>query len=539
MASSVLKASSGDFWFDTECEEAQSAKDIAQSKLHRKTRASEELFEKEEEQFEKFKENKKTNYEWIQFSTETFKDQPVLPSESSFPPNISEVRRAIQDLENTNCGKGEIDNISSELIKFGSEKLHEHIFEILEKILESKKVLTEEEIEEDSKNILDQIISSVLCNKLSSFESNSSKRLFTLIQTIEKATVFQVDIHFLLINFEQHFESLDEENFGKIMESLGISKGLYKLCWLFRNCNKLSSNICSLLVDNVINTCRESDGLRLGSILMENTVQVFRNANRIVVMGRKKEDIENILLQLERASNKGLEINFKESKYMLYSKGKITNADSKKIEIRNRSFQIAKELHILGIIVDSSNNISDEVIRAITIGLSRYREVFKFLDSTHIEKDWKIQLYHHLIRPEVLHGSASWLLTEADCENLSNFETAILRDIYGPKSRETLHEIYEYKTIVDVIKIERLIMLGNIKRMAFHEPASKCVFSDKVEGGRQKRGRPKINWMKAAEKDLRTLKILGTWKDKASGENEWNKFIENSFGLNKKIISNV
>ena len=82
----------------------------------------------------------------------------------------------------------------------------------------------------------------------------------------------------------------------------------------------------------------------------------------------------------------------------------------------------------------------------------------KIFQSKLIAKKTKIKLYKALIRPVVVYGSESWVLTENTKQKLLVFERRILRGIFGPtqkadgewrlKTNEELENAIRYENIV-------------------------------------------------------------------------------------------
>jgi hypothetical protein len=116
-----------------------------------------------------------------------------------------------------------------------------------------------------------------------------------------------------------------------------------------------------------------------------------------------------------------------------------------------------------------------------------------------LNKGTKCKIYKTLIRPVVLYGSESWILTKADEEKLRTCERRVLRRIYGPtcengmwriKYSDELNGLYKDLDIVRVIKVATLRWLGHLVRMEKNSPCQKITFSQ-PQGSRRK-GKPKL-----------------------------------------------
>ena len=82
----------------------------------------------------------------------------------------------------------------------------------------------------------------------------------------------------------------------------------------------------------------------------------------------------------------------------------------------------------------------------------------KVFQSKLIAKKTKIKLYKALIRPVIVYGSESWVLTENIKQKLLVFERKILRRIFGPTQKADGE--WRLKTNEE---LENAIRYGNIK----------------------------------------------------------------------------
>jgi len=108
-------------------------------------------------------------------------------------------------------------------------------------------------------------------------------------------------------------------------------------------------------------------------------------------------------------------------------------------------------------------------------------------------------IYKTLIKPVLLYGAETWVLSKADELRLGAFERKILSRIYGPicggairRSRynEELYRLYDETDLVTAIKITRLRWAGHIVRKQDNLPCKKITL-DKPEG-RKRVGRPNL-----------------------------------------------
>jgi hypothetical protein len=93
------------------------------------------------------------------------------------------------------------------------------------------------------------------------------------------------------------------------------------------------------------------------------------------------------------------------------------------------------------------------------------------LKDKNINRKHKVIIYKILIKPVLMYGAETWVLSKADELRLGVFERKILRRIYGPICEETtwrsiyneeLDHLYDEADLVTKVKIARLRRAGHI-----------------------------------------------------------------------------
>jgi len=77
----------------------------------------------------------------------------------------------------------------------------------------------------------------------------------------------------------------------------------------------------------------------------------------------------------------------------------------------------------------------------IMMGNKAYYGNRQLVNSCHISRNSKLQIYRTLVRPVVSYGSESWTLTMEEERALAVSERKILRKIYGPVKENKLWRI--------------------------------------------------------------------------------------------------
>ena len=96
-------------------------------------------------------------------------------------------------------------------------------------------------------------------------------------------------------------------------------------------------------------------------------------------------------------------------------------------------------------------------------------------------------MYKTLIKPVLMFGVETWVLSKADVLHLGVFERKILRRIYGRicegaiwrlRYNEELYRLYDETDLVTTFRITRLRWAGHIVRIQDNLPCKKITTSD-------------------------------------------------------------
>ena len=527
------------------------------------------------------------NSEAVETSMAALTKPPVYDDLEITAPTISEVQKAVQRLKN-NKSAG-TDDIPAELFKSGGEKLIDHIHQIISKIWTDEtwieqwncswinpihkkgdKLLCSNYRGISILNVAYKIFASILCERLKPYLNDiignyqcgfrpgksTTDQIFTLRRLLEKTLEFQIDTHHLFIDFKQAYNSIDRNSLFTSMRSFGIPSKLNRLCWLtlantvsevrignetseqfttmqgFRQGDALSCDFFNICLEKII---RDSKTHREKGCIYNKSTQILGYADDIDIIGRRKNDVAESFLEIEKAAgHMGLKINASKTKYMLASRNESSlQSIGQNVTIGSYDFEVVKEFVYLGSSVNSSNKTSDEIIRRIVLGSRCMYGLNYLLRSKHLTRRTKIQIYTTLILPIIMYGSETWELTQTDCDRLLIFERRILRIIYGPtcineewriRYNDELYDLYAEETIVQKIKAHRLKWFGHVYRMDDEAPPKKCLFTNPV--GNRGKGRPRLRWFDAVEKDLTKLRVKSTWRRRATDREDWRNLVQ-------------
>jgi hypothetical protein len=86
----------------------------------------------------------------------------------------------------------------------------------------------------------------------------------------------------------------------------------------------------------------------------------------------------------------------------------------------------------LGTLITIDNNTSAEINNRITLANRSYFRLVNILKAKSINRKYNVIIYKKLIKPVLMYGVETWVLSKADELCLGVFERKILRRIYGP-----------------------------------------------------------------------------------------------------------
>ncbi|XP_049315624.1 uncharacterized protein LOC125779109 [Bactrocera dorsalis] len=228
-------------------------------------------------------------------------------------------------------------------------------------------------------------------------------------------------------------------------------------------------------------------------------------------------------------------LNEDKTKYLLSSNKQSSHSRlGTHVTVDSHNFEVVDNFVYLGTSVNTTNNVSLEIQRRITLANRCYFGLSRQLRSKVLSRQTKTKLYKSLIIPVLLYGAEAWTMSTTDESTLRVFERKVLRKIYGPlrvghgeyriRWNDELYEIYDDIDIV--AKRQRLRWLGHVVRMDENTPALK-VFDAVPAAGSRGRGRPPLRWKDQVEKDLASLGI-SNWRHVAKRRNDWRAVINSA-----------
>jgi hypothetical protein len=158
----------------------------------------------------------------------------------------------------------------------------------------------------------------------------------------------------------------------------------------------------------------------------------------IDIVGRSQSAVRDAYLALEgEAAKVGLKINEQKTKYMIAARNDRTIRDvGQSVAIGDKHFEVIKEFVYLGSLMTPTNDVSLEIQRRIQTANKCFFVLRKHLQSSHLSRQTKFTIHKTLIRPVLLYGSETCVLTKKEENQLLVFERKVFQAICGPKIRK-------------------------------------------------------------------------------------------------------
>jgi hypothetical protein len=143
------------------------------------------------------------------------------------------------------------------------------------------------------------------------------------------------------------------------------------------------------------------------------------------------------------------------------------------VAIGDKHFEVVEKFAYLGSLMTPKNDVSLEIQRRIQTTNRCFFGLRKHLQSSHLSRQTKFTIHKTLIRPVLLYGSATWVLTKRKENQLLVFERKVLRTICGSKiengvyRRKYNHELdkeFNSSNALNVTKTSRLRYAGHLVR---------------------------------------------------------------------------
>jgi hypothetical protein len=266
-----------------------------------------------------------------------------------------------------------------------------------------------------------------------------------------------------------------------------------------------------LLFNVVLEVIVRRANLQTTSTIYKKETQLLAYADDIDIVGRSQSAVRNAYLALEGE---------------LAKVGTIRDV-GQSVAIGDKHFEVLKEFVYLGSLMTPTNDVSLELQRRIQSANRYFFGLRKHLQSSLISRQTKFTIHKTLIRPVLLYGSETWVLTKREENQLLVFERKVLRTICCPKvengvyRRRYNHELdkeSDSPIALNVTKTSRLRYAAHMIKRPEDLP-QKALFRAKPNG-RRNQGRPKSMWMDGMSSDSLAVGVRD-WTHCAQSRQSW------------------
>ena len=157
--------------------------------------------------------------------------------------------------------------------------------------------------------------------------------------------------------------------------------------------------------------------------------------------------------------------------------------------------------------------------------------LYPLLRDKNIPRKVKIHIFNAILKPILLYGCETWVLTEKLKSKIQAAEMRVLRLIYGVTKMDkvrniTIREALGVEPIILQIERSQLRWFGHISRMPEYRDVRRIM--DWVPEGKRRRGRPRTRWKDGVSRvlarcDLGFDEAVEMCQDRA----EWRRRIKN------------
>lgn len=405
--------------------------------------------------------------------------------------------------------------------------------------------------------IAEEIIGDYQCG----FRRNRSTmdQYFTLSQIFEKFYEYSREVHCLIVDFKQAFDSIIRQKIAPTLMNLEIPQKLARLVAMTLRNTSARVLVQGKLTESfeTISGVRQGDALStlvfnlvLHSVLKEvapgasiatKSAQICAYADDVTIIFSNVQELKNIFLEMELRTNKvGLRVNSDKTKYLAKTK---LGRGTRDIAIGDYRFEAVSQFNYLGVTLSSSADAGVAIRERIKMASKCYYARRNLLKSNLLARTVKLKIYKTLIKPVLTYGCEAWTLKNEDCQRIATFERRILRRIFGPIKEEDgsyrsrynaeLEALTNGETVIRFVKSQRLRWLGHLIRMP-EDTAVKKIFQLKMFGTRR-RGRPRERWLDSVVADLKKMNI-NNWRSRAKDREGWQKLCCTSFGPHRTVM---
>lgn len=483
----------------------------------------------------------------------------------------AEVKNICLGLKNgKSAGPG---NIPPELIKYGTQKLFEHLTQIFQKCINGMKTPEEwktsymttihKKGRKDQcdnyrgiavSNTLARIYGKILTRKIedeyrdleaeeqAGFRAGRSTadHLFSVTQILEKKTAFNQEIHMLFVDLKKAYDNIPQNKLWEALQNTNINVNLIRAVKQTYEQNTTKVKLGKKLSKG----CQVNKGLKQGcclspllfKIYLEQALKTWKRkcknmgipltddstlytlcfADDQIVLAQDYEDLQYMSKKLiEEYKHWGLEVNLSKTEYMCVGG---TQQDLI-LEEQHQIIKHCNKYKYLGMTITQDGTTEQAIQERNTQGRRAISLLNNILWDQNISKNNKQNIYNSIVKSVITYSSEVWQLKQKSEKMLEATEMDFWRRSAG-KSRmekitnERIREIMGVKhSVVEDIKVNQLKWYGHVQRMT-NDRLPKQILNW-TPTGRRKRGRPRKSWREGIDREIEDRQLdENLWQDR-------------------------
>ena len=241
----------------------------------------------------------------------------------------------------------------------------------------------------------------------------------------------------------------------------------------------------------------------------------------VIVADTEEEMQERFLSWKESLEGKGLKVNINKTEVMVSSK---EGHEEVFVQAENGTrLKQSDEFRYLGSMIAEGGGTEKAVRHRVKEAWQKWREVSGVVLDKKMPMKLKMKIYKTVIRPVLLYGGETWALRRKEEQLLERTEMRMIRWINGISLRERI-ESEDIRKMCGICSIKhkareaRLRYFGHVMRREEEDPTKRA--KDMPVRGRRSVGRQRIRWIDVVRRDMSEV---GLEEEDVWDRNKWRR----------------
>ena len=238
--------------------------------------------------------------------------------------------------------------------------------------------------------------------------------------------------------------------------------------------------------------------------LRNNELWELLFADDLVIMADTEEEVkERFLIWKRTLEQKGLKVNLGKTEMMVSCKG---GQEEVNIQLEDgTALKQSNEFKYLGSVLTEEGGTEKAVRQRVKVAWQKWREVTGVIMDKKMPLKLKMKIYKTVIRPVLLYGAETWSLRKKEEGLLERTEMRMVRWIAGislleRRESQDIRKMCGICSVVEKAREARLRYYGHVARREEEEPIRRA--KDMPVIGRRSVGRQRIRWRDVIRRDM-------------------------------------